>query len=59
MLIHGCCQDMAGLPTVSRMTDMGTMPSAADQQPELGLKPTTPVMLAGILQDPAAGKHTV
>ncbi len=41
-------------PTVSLVTDMGTIPSAAFQSPEVGLKPTTPVRLAGILHDPAA-----
>ena len=42
------------VPTVSRVTDMGTIPSAAFQYPVVGLKPTTPVKLAGILHDPAA-----
>lgn len=39
---------------MSRLTVMGTMPSPAFQQPVVGLKPTTPVMPAGILQDPPA-----
>lgn len=45
------------LPTVSRVVDIGTMPSAADQQPLVGLKPTTPVMLAGIRHDPPAKQN--
>ena len=39
---------------MSRLTVMGTMPSPAFQQPVVGLKPTTPVMPAGILHDPPA-----
>ncbi len=45
------------IPTVSRVTVMGTMPSAAGQHPVLGLKPTTPVMLAGIRQEPPEGTN--
>lgn len=42
------------LPTVSRLTVIGTMPSPAFQQPVVGLKPTMPVMPAGILHEPPA-----
>ncbi len=42
------------LPTVSLVVLIGTMPSAALYKPVVGLKPTTPVKLAGILHDPAA-----